>query len=130
MRSMSLFALLLLGGAACRDEATARCELPHEGVWELQSEELGSRPYRAELEVDAGQCGFYLKNFDPELPTVIDGGQIDVKRVNLSGDAFWSTCSGSLTMQGSMMSGQCDNEITFHFMHDAPGDGEGGHGSH
>ncbi len=125
MRWLVLLSMTLVCSSACRSGGDAACELPQEGIWELESDHLGTRGHRAHLEVDGLQCGFYFTEFEPELPEAIDGGQIDAKRVNLSGDAYWSTCTGSLTMQGAMMSGECDDGTPFHFMHDAPG--EAGH---
>jgi hypothetical protein len=104
------------------------CELPHEGRWNLESSELGSRTFRASLSVDRDSCTFAFAEWDPTPEDdEIDGGQIESKRVFLSGDAFWSTCGGSLTMEGAMMSGECDDGTTFHFMHDPAGQSAGHH---
>lgn len=122
-----LFIGLAVLGSACRPEGGSTCELPEEGRWNLEATHLGTRTYRATLHLDPSTCSFWFEDWEAEPADLIDGGQVEQRRVTVFGADYWSTCSGAMSMGGAMMSGTCDDETDFHFMYDAPGDGSGGH---
>ena len=115
MTSRVRFPLVLaVGLVACKSEPPC-ADLP-DATYVFGDQAFGVQ-VRAELTADE-TCAFTYDGWRPsrdgvdEIPegkTFPTGGALDGTDVTLTGDAFWSTCAGTLTDVGTL-DGECEGE--------------------
>jgi hypothetical protein len=87
--------------------STEACTALTSGRWAGTGAAFGMA-MEADLAVDDGGCGFTFSNWNMSM-SVPDGGVVAGDTVTFTGNAFWSSCSGTITNDGAF-GGTCSDD--------------------
>lgn len=85
------------------------CTALTDGTWDAGGAAFGMTMSMT-VTMDVTGCSFTITDWDMQMGVLPDGGTVAGDQVSLTGSAYWETCTGTATTDGTSVSGVCSDD--------------------